>query len=73
MPLISTYAFVNPIVAVFLGWLILQEEVTPRQVIAGAVIVVGVALIVAARNRMTSVRPAPARPREAPGDEAAAA
>jgi drug/metabolite transporter (DMT)-like permease len=73
LPLISTYAFVNPIVAVFLGWLILQEEVTPRQVIAGAVIVVGVALIVAARNRMTSVRPAPARPGVAPSDEAAAA
>jgi drug/metabolite transporter (DMT)-like permease len=73
LPLIATYAFVNPIVAVFLGWLILQEEVTPRQVIAGGVIVVGVALIVAARSRMKSVRPAPAPPRPAPEDEAAAA
>jgi drug/metabolite transporter (DMT)-like permease len=73
LPLISTYAFVNPIVAVFLGWLILQEDVTPRQVLAGVVIVVGVALIVAARNRMTSVRPSRARPRVAAEDEAAAA
>jgi drug/metabolite transporter (DMT)-like permease len=73
LPLIATYAFVNPIVAVFLGWLILQEEVTPRQLIAGAVIVVGVALIVAARSRMTSVRPAPAPTRPVPEDEVAAA
>ena len=73
LPLIATYAFVNPIVAVFLGWLILQEEVTPRQLIAGAVIVVGVALIVAARSRMRSVRPAPAPARPVPEDGVAAA
>jgi drug/metabolite transporter (DMT)-like permease len=73
LPLIATYAFVNPVVAVFLGWLILQERVTPLQVIAGAVIVVGVGLIVAARSRMKIVRPAPAPPRPAPEDEAAAA
>jgi drug/metabolite transporter (DMT)-like permease len=73
LPLIATYAFVNPIVAVFLGWLILQEQVTPRQLIAGAVIVVGVGLIVAARSRMTSVRPRPARSRSPIEDEAAAA
>jgi drug/metabolite transporter (DMT)-like permease len=73
LPLIATYAFVNPIVAVFLGWLILQEQVTPRQLIAGAVIVVGVGLIVAARSRMTSVRPRPAPSRSAIEDEAAAA
>ncbi|HEX5824668.1 MAG TPA: EamA family transporter [Candidatus Limnocylindrales bacterium] len=73
LPLIATYAFVNPVVAVFLGWLILQEQVTLRQVIAGAVIVAGVALIVAARSRMTRARPAPAPPRRAAEDEAAAA
>jgi drug/metabolite transporter (DMT)-like permease len=73
LPLIATYAFVNPVVAVFLGWLILQEAITPRQVLAGAVIVVGVALIVAARSRMTRVRPTPARASAAPGDEAVAA
>jgi drug/metabolite transporter (DMT)-like permease len=73
LPLIATYAFVNPVVAVFLGWLVLQEAITPRQVLAGAVIVVGVALIVAARSRMTHVRPTPARASGAPGDEAVAA
>jgi drug/metabolite transporter (DMT)-like permease len=73
LPLIATYAFVNPIVAVFLGWLILQEAVTPRQILAGAVVVAGVALIVAARSRMTRVRPKPAAASPAPDDGAVAA
>jgi drug/metabolite transporter (DMT)-like permease len=73
LPLIATYAFVNPIVAVVLGWLVLQEAITPRQVLAGAVIVVGVALIVAAGSRMTRVRRTPAAASTTPGDEAAAA
>jgi drug/metabolite transporter (DMT)-like permease len=57
LPLIATYAFVNPVVAVFLGWLILGERIGPRELIAGAVIVVGVALIVAARSRLGHARP----------------
>lgn len=48
--LVSTYAYVNPIVAVFLGWLILEEVITARTLIAGAVIVVAVALIITARR-----------------------
>jgi len=52
LPLIATYAFVNPVVAVFLGALVLDESVTPLQVVAGAVIVVGVALIILSRSRM---------------------
>ncbi|MCC7204208.1 MAG: EamA family transporter [Phycisphaeraceae bacterium] len=40
---VSTYAYVNPIVAVFLGWLILDEPMSPRVVLAGALIVVAVA------------------------------
>jgi drug/metabolite transporter (DMT)-like permease len=44
--LVATYAYVNPIVAVFLGWLLLGEDITPRMVAAGAAIVVAVALIV---------------------------
>lgn len=53
LPLIATYAYVNPIVAVILGALILQEPITPRTLVAGAVIVFAVALIITARNRMT--------------------
>jgi drug/metabolite transporter (DMT)-like permease len=46
--LVATYAYVNPIVAVFLGWLLLGETVTPQMAIAGAAIVVAVALILRA-------------------------
>ncbi len=51
---IATYAYVNPIVAVFLGWLILGEPLTPRTGIAAVVIVAAVALIVTARGRASS-------------------
>jgi drug/metabolite transporter (DMT)-like permease len=45
----ATYAYVNPVVAVALGWGFGGEQVTGRTLLAGAVIVAGVALIVAAR------------------------
>lgn len=44
--LVSTYAYVNPVVAVFLGWLILDEIITIRTIIAGAIIVIAVAIII---------------------------
>ena len=47
--LVSTYAYVNPVVAVFLGWAVLAEPITPLTLVAGAIIVVAVALIVSAR------------------------
>ena len=50
--LIATYAYVNPVVAVVLGAIVLHEPIEPRTLVAGAVIVVGVALIVTARGRM---------------------
>lgn len=46
LSLVSTYAYVNPIVAVALGWLILGEEVTTQMVVAGAAVLVSVAVIV---------------------------
>jgi drug/metabolite transporter (DMT)-like permease len=54
LPLVTTYAYVNPIVAVLLGAVILQETIDPRTLVAGAVIVVAVMLIVTARGRMRS-------------------
>ncbi len=44
--LVSTYAYVNPVVAVFLGWLILDETITMRTLVAGAIIVTAVAIII---------------------------
>lgn len=43
---VGTYAFVNPVVAVYLGWALAGEPLTPRIALAAAIIVVGVALIV---------------------------
>ena len=43
---VSTYAFVNPLIAVFLGWSLGGEEFSPRVGIAALIIVAGVILIV---------------------------
>ena len=48
--LVSTYAYVNPIVAVFLGWAFLSEQINPRTLISGGVILAAVALMVTARK-----------------------
>ena len=49
--LASTYAYVNPVVAVFLGWLLAGERLTGRIVLASAVIVGAVALITRSRQK----------------------
>jgi len=56
LPLVGTYAFVNPVVAVFLGMVFLAEPLTPRMIIAAAVIVVGVALVILGRGRLRASR-----------------
>jgi drug/metabolite transporter (DMT)-like permease len=48
--LVSTYAYVNPVVAVLLGWVVLDEPITSRLVVAGAAIVLAVALIASVRR-----------------------
>ena len=52
--LVSTYAFVNPVVAVLLGWAIAGEQVGPRTIVAAAIIVGAVALITFAGRRPAS-------------------
>ncbi len=54
--LVATYAYVNPIIAVFLGWLFLGEPVNPRIFVAGAVIVLGVATITFSRSRTSNTQ-----------------
>jgi len=56
---VYTYTYVNPIVAVFLGWLILHEPVTPRTFAVAAVIIAGVATITIAKVKKPAT-PAPA-------------
>lgn len=46
---VMTYAYANPVIAVFLGWLILREEVTAYTLTGAALVVAGVAGIF--RNR----------------------
>ncbi|MEZ0578333.1 EamA family transporter [Nocardioides sp. MH1] len=49
--LVATYAYVNPVVAVFLGWLILDEPVTSAVVVGGLVIVAAVAVVISVERR----------------------
>jgi drug/metabolite transporter (DMT)-like permease len=42
---VGTYAYANPVVALFLGWLLVHEKITQQQIIALAVILAGVILV----------------------------
>ncbi len=59
--LVATYAYVNPVVAVFLGWLILSEPITGAILVGGAVVVVAVALVVASERRPQPTTAPPAK------------
>jgi drug/metabolite transporter (DMT)-like permease len=45
---VATYGFVNPVVALFLGWLFAAEPITPRTVIAASIILTAVILVITA-------------------------
>ncbi len=49
--LVSTYAYVNPVVAVILGALLLGEKITVTTVVGGAIIVFAVVLVISAEAR----------------------
>ncbi|MEU6713697.1 EamA family transporter [Nonomuraea sp. NPDC046802] len=55
--LVSTYAYVNPAVAVLLGVLVLNENITTQMILGGVVILVGVALVVSTERRAKSRTP----------------
>lgn len=48
---VSTYAYVNPVVAVFLGWAFANEPITPITLASAAIIIAAVALITISRGR----------------------
>jgi drug/metabolite transporter (DMT)-like permease len=62
-PLVSTYAYVNPAVAVVLGWALAGERVGGREVAAGLVILASVAMLMLARETREE---APATPESLP-------
>jgi len=43
--LVATYAYVNPIIALFLGWLVLDEKISLWVILAAVVILIGVTLV----------------------------
>jgi drug/metabolite transporter (DMT)-like permease len=55
-PLVSTYAYVNPLIAILVGNLIASEPLTPRIFLAAVVIIGAVALINLTRNAPKPVR-----------------
>jgi drug/metabolite transporter (DMT)-like permease len=67
-PLVATYAYVNPLIAIFLGNLLAKEALTPRLLIAAVVIVSAVALINTGRAKKSSST-AQLAPSASPGDK----
>jgi drug/metabolite transporter (DMT)-like permease len=51
LSLVATYAYVNPVVAVVLGWALLAEPLTAAIVAGGALAVLGVAIVVRSERR----------------------
>lgn len=51
---VSTYAYVNPVVAVFLGWVILHERVDHYILVGSAIIVAAVVLVTSAKVETTA-------------------
>jgi drug/metabolite transporter (DMT)-like permease len=45
IPLVSTYAYVNPVVAIFMGAWLANEELTPRIIISALIIIGSVVII----------------------------
>ncbi len=52
---VSTYAYVNPVVAVFLGWLILHERVDRFIAMGSAIVVLSVILVTSAKVKQKTV------------------
>jgi drug/metabolite transporter (DMT)-like permease len=63
--LVATYAYVNPVVAVFLGWLIADEPIGARTVIA-AILIIGSVILVTTANARRKAKLAAAATRQEP-------
>jgi drug/metabolite transporter (DMT)-like permease len=50
---VSTYAYVNPVVAILLGWGLLGEQLSLKTLTAAAVVLLAVAVIVASRAKVS--------------------
>lgn len=50
--LTSTYAFVNPVVAMFLGWFFIDEKLTKQSLVAALIILLGVVFMTLGRRKL---------------------
>jgi drug/metabolite transporter (DMT)-like permease len=48
--LVMTYAYINPVIAVILGWAILHESITGWTIAGSALVLIGVAGVFRARS-----------------------
>ena len=55
--LVATHAFVNPIVALFLGNLLRNEKISTSIIVSGTVVVFGIALVVLGEKRKELISP----------------
>lgn len=73
---VATYAYVNPVVAMFLGWLLANEALTPRMLIASGIIILAVVIINSGRlisaDTLVRLHLLPARPPRVQKDVTAA-
>jgi drug/metabolite transporter (DMT)-like permease len=60
----ATYAYVNPVIALFLGWAFLGEPITPAILLGSVIVLVAVALVTTAR--MPAPAPTVVDPMDAP-------
>ena len=57
IPVLSTYSYVNPAVAVALGWLVMGEHVAGKEIVAGLVILASVGLLLFSRHPKPDAEP----------------
>jgi len=69
---VATYAYVNPVIAMFLGWMLAGERLTLRTLVAAAVIVAAVVLVIAARLHTAASAASSANVTPTPAGEALA-
>ena len=66
--LVGTYAYVNPVVAVFLGWLIASEPVNTRQGLGLGVVILGLLMVNMAKDKV-ALKLKGAEPKGEPGNK----
>ena len=52
--LVGTYAYVNPVVAVFLGWMVAGETISIQQAIGLAIIIIGLLIVNMSKEKKTA-------------------